>query len=669
MSETSQTKREANSEKQFLTNMAANMLEQAFKEKTARAEMTLKAEAQYFNKVPRRIKGRINAPLPIMSGFVDTLQSKIDDPPVIKIGHTELADLKKAKKVSAALRVDSAPDKGMWDIKDLLTKGQAIFWGRGFFKYFAESDPQYTSHLETPDPADMAVFNKGGWNLENHRFAGEANIKRSRWEIKNGERANLYDPEQVTALLAASNRDETSGISEEEDLRRKRLQNMGVMIGEQDFDGQEELSLAEAVLEWKGKRKYLLFDPKTKIWLRVDDFSDVTKSELLPWVSYATHMNAWNFWSKASVDDVYPIADLMRVVLMEGIHNLRKRTSGMRAVDSSIFPDISKLRWGPDKTIFGKAMDKGKQLSQGVFEFQTEDNTAITINLIDYLNSLMAQKTGVSSETQGQSEESRVGIAFLNVQQAADRFNLINKYYRHAWTELGKRYAVGLKEHMTEDVLVEMIGTQGVEYEKLTREDLNTKRDFSFEIVGGSAEAEADAIKKQQKADSLGSAVSSYPDQFNPSVTSEMILRNGGWEEVDIKLLMNTDSTGDEMLISEAEQTIQEILDSKKELSIPFNRRANRAFLTHFMDFVADNEIEEKHRVRIEEYFAQHVEQAEQNERRVARAVADAPAGNVEVPSEDGAVPVAEADPATAAASIPPTSSVQRRAQEIAPVQ
>ena len=645
------------------------------KQKETRNKLTVKAEGQYNNKTPKRLKGRINAPVPIMGGFVDTLQSKIDDPPVINIGHTDLADLKKAKKVSAAFKVDSAPDRGMWDIKDLVNKKQGIFWGRAFFKIFAESDPHYQSILETPDPADMAVFDTGmgsgkAWNLENHFFVSQANIIKSKWDLKSGTRSKIYNKDQVAALIAATGQEDIARIKEEEELRRRRLANLGVDVMAKDFTGEDLFNLAECVMEWKGERIYLLFDLRTKLWVRVEPNKDLFKSDLFPWVSYGSHTDSWHFWNKASVDDVYPIAEMMRIILMEGIHNLRKRTSGMRAVDSSIFPDLKKMKWGPDKTIFANALRGGKQINQGIYEFQTEDNTTITINLIEYLNNFLAQKTGVNAESQGQSDQKLVGIAFLNTQQAADRFNLMNRFYRHAWTELGKRYVHGLEEHMTENMLVEMIGSQGTEWEELTRKDLKPNRDFTYKVTGGQAEAEANALKQEQKAKSLGEAVSAFPQQFNEKVTPEQILRNGGWEETEITLLMNPESAGNEMLLSEAEQAIQEIVNENKsidELTIPFNGKANKAFLKYIMDYVDDfrNALTEDQIATLMRYFEEHTDVALQNERSGRRAAALTPpgVGNVDVPPP---VPGADTPPLDAPPRETPASPVPSASETIA---
>jgi hypothetical protein len=56
----------------------------------------------------------------------------------------------------------------------------------------------------------------------------------------------------------------------------------------------------------------------------------------------------------------------------------------------------------------------------------------------------------------------------------------------------------------------------------------------------GMAEEQMNQVKKDRKSQSLTAAVMAYPDRFNPDTTSKALLGNGGWEEHEIKALMDT---------------------------------------------------------------------------------------------------------------------------------
>src|SRR5262249_26300869 len=122
------------------------------------------AEDQYFNKQVKSLKQRYNVPIPIVPGFVETLLSKVDDPPTIKAEQVEEADYKAVQKVNAFIEFDSQKDDHDWDMIDLDAKKQAIIYGRAIGKYFAQSLPTYKSNLELVDVYDFIADPIGGGN-------------------------------------------------------------------------------------------------------------------------------------------------------------------------------------------------------------------------------------------------------------------------------------------------------------------------------------------------------------------------------------------------------------------------------------------------------------------------------------------------------------------------
>src|ERR1043165_2455986 len=65
------------------------------------------AEDQYFNKQTKSLKQRFNVPIPTVPGFVETLLSKIDDPPTLKFEQAEDADYKAVQKANAFREVEA----------------------------------------------------------------------------------------------------------------------------------------------------------------------------------------------------------------------------------------------------------------------------------------------------------------------------------------------------------------------------------------------------------------------------------------------------------------------------------------------------------------------------------------------------------------------------------
>src|SRR5439155_11190817 len=124
-----------------------------------------------------------------------------------------------------------------------------------------------------------------------------------------------YDGQQVSKLLSASLMMKKEQL-EEMDTREQSMRSLGLNLKAYSYVGQEVYSFVTWGMVYNGVRQYLMFEPKTKIWIRAHKLDDVFKRksdepELWPFVSWATHYDTWNFWSKAPADDVYPIHDAM----------------------------------------------------------------------------------------------------------------------------------------------------------------------------------------------------------------------------------------------------------------------------------------------------------------------------------------------------------------------
>src|SRR3990167_5025010 len=180
-----------------LVDIAVKQLETSRKFTQKRMEDIQKSEDLYYGKTRPALLGRFNVPLPIMSGFVDTLMAKIDDPPYLRFNPTDEADTIKAKKVNSAWEIDSSSTRGKWGMKDRGMKKLACFSGRGSAIYWAESGPEYKSNIEVVDHLDLHSQPMGGQDLEKHLFAGREMVFLTVPELEAGAASGLYDATQV----------------------------------------------------------------------------------------------------------------------------------------------------------------------------------------------------------------------------------------------------------------------------------------------------------------------------------------------------------------------------------------------------------------------------------------------------------------------------------------
>ena len=638
---------ESNKLADTLTSIAVKQLGVGIKFRQPRLDDILKAEELYFNRKTKTLKGRFNIPLPIMSGFVDTLVAKIDDEITINYDHTEEADKIKARKVQAAWRFDSAPTRGMWAIKDILVKKLAIFSGRGIYKAFAESDPYYQFCFDIVDAFDFIAEPNGGWHLENHLFCGQENIFKTKKQLEEGVASELYNAENVKSILLSTS-DEKLQINR--DLfqnRAKRLQGFGLDATSNNYVGQDIYALVEWNMAWNGKRYYILFEPVTGLWVRFAPLEEITGTPekgcqpRYVWKSWATHYDAWNFWSKAPVDDIRPIAEGMKVITNFMFDDVQKKLWGQRIFDAEIIVDPAQLEWDrPDKLIQA-VLPAGKKLSDGVYEFQTNDNSSMVISLVDYFRGFIGTESGVTPQTKGESDEKILGIAKINEGEVADRLGLYNKFYVQCYAELGLAYLSGLKEHMDEKLLIRMIGEAGAESAELTKEDLNFTSAPDVRITGGKSEARKNEALQEKKIVALTGAIAIAPELFSKKVVSESILQNGGWDPDEITSLMDVSSDGNEEESIRASQAIQDLLVDKK---IDIYNGATTRFVEKILRFASAKVLKPDQKIRLMNYAQAHQpiimkNMAMKAQREITQAQLANPAGAPPIEASDKIVP------------------------------
>lgn len=601
----------------ILLPIAIKQYDAAVTYRQPKLDAILKAEELYFNKVVKSLRGRFNVPLPIVSGFVDTLLAKIDDEISINYDATNDADKIRARKLTAAWKYDSGPTRGMWAIKDLLVKKLAIFSGRGIFKIFSESDPTYKNYLGITDPFNFLAEPNGGWWLENHLFCGEENIFRTKDALETGPQ---YDQGQVSKLVVSSGGQDYKDAHDLYMNSQRRHNNMGLDPITNNYVGNQIFALVEWNMEHEGKRYYLFFDPRAKIWVRCCPLEEITgeaeDGEDFPtymWKSWATHYDAWNFWSKAPVDDVVPVAVAIKTVCNFMMDDVQKRLWGQRIFDQEFFDDPNMLEWDrPDKIVMA-SVPTGKSLSQGVYEFQTGDKSTITVNLIDYMRNFIGTESGVTPQAKGNTDEKLLGLAKINEGEVADRLGLTNKFYVQCDTELGSAYKKGLKMCCPEKMLIRMIGETGEESSWITPEDLDFTSSPNIRVTGGQTEARKSELLQQKKTAALTSALTLAPDIMNKKITVQAMLENGGFELDEITPLLDVSTTGDEMQSVRAHQAIQMILKGQKP---PLYKGATNRFAQIIIKFSDDNITDDKINIELMKYGLAHKDIIIQNEAR-----------------------------------------------------
>jgi hypothetical protein len=563
-----------------IINQLSREFDSAMAFKQGRVAAWQSSEDLYFGKVKKTLKNRSCVPIPVMSGFINTLFSKIDEPPNLKFEPTEESDTRIASKVQSLYQKDKKSQDYGWDMADLGAKKMAAFYGRGIFKAYGERNPDYRFNLDAVDPYNFYIDPLGGGWMENARYLGESGIWRDKETIQRGVDRGIYDKDEVAKLFSTENADGNVNDGGDQNQKANRFSVLN-LSNEHNYTGDNLFNLVESGTTFEGERYYCLWSYEKKAILRWEKLTDVFKSNLWWWASFAPYHDENIFWTLSPADDIRPVAQAMFVLLNQELDNRQRTNWNMMAFDPDLF-EGENLDWRPDGRIMGK---KGsiKPLQNGIYQFQTPQLNG-TINLVQYLDEMMGQKSGVTASAQGQSQNDKVGIYYGDMQQVADRLGLISKYYQNCWKAIGRRYVWNLHENLPRNTAIKMIGVKGASWEVVNRADINP--DMDIDVESANAQMSLDIVKKKSRQEAL------IGIQNNPALTQavnnkwllEQILLTGDYTEEDVRRAMDKD-WGNNELLAEAAEAIEKIVRNKE---VKPNRQANAAYLQKILDYAVD---------------------------------------------------------------------------------
>lgn len=552
--------------KNKLTDIASKQLAASSSFKKPRISQWRKFDDMYNGVVKKKLRVMFNVPLPILSGMLDTLSASYDEPVELEFFKKHPADYFKAKKTQAMWEMEKGSNAktARWDYKARIDKKTNIRYGRSILKSFAESDPTYRNVLQNTNPYYFHCQPLGGGLLENHLFTGEENIFKSEYDIKMGVENGIYDKNQFKELKSRSSDTEYQrelGMEWEEKMARFR--SLGLDPDKDNFVGEKRFNLVEWCLTYRGERWYVLFDPWTKTWLRVEKLSDIFSKNLFPWASWASHEDDAVFWSIGYGDILYPVADSATTLFNQELTNREKKNYNSRMYDKDMVTNVAKLdaaQYRADSLVEIDTKGGSRPIDKAVINFETAELKG-TIELIDWVHQAVGKDTGITDIAQGASMQptKKVNVAYLEQTAVAKRIGYKSQSYTECWGEIGTRYVQGLKDHMSKEQYIEILGEEGIEPDVMTREDLYTKNDLGVRVVSStSRKAEAQSKKEGRiKANELLQNSQNVNSEMRDAATLRDI---GGYSEAEIRIWLDTKNYASRESIAKAHIAIQEIL-------------------------------------------------------------------------------------------------------------
>ncbi|MDE1944815.1 MAG: hypothetical protein KGI03_00885 [Patescibacteria group bacterium] len=521
-------------------------------------------EENYLGKVRPRISGRSNFPVPVLGRYLDEMRSRLDETPNLKFdSQVSISRKLIARKASAIIHDLKKPSKGNWNKYDRVSRRHAQFAGYNAVDFYSETEDGQFKLNFSPMHHSEFVFELGGGNdLEKHMGVGRFPIWRTKGQLEARAKSGLYSEDQVRQLTSRYGASDFRKHNDFFVTRTQHLKALGIDIDNNSYVGQPIYPLAQIQLTMDdGERFLLTFDYWSGIWVRFVPLKEV----------FPSGMYSIDFWQtdedeevmcKSPCDDIFPLAEGIRVKVNQLFDNHTKRIYGQRGYDPNFVPDPTALIWKAADQLTKMKSYNGKPISQGIYEFKTEDMTGSTISFMDWMDKFLVSVVGINPNDVSE-EVQKVGIMFGQLQKTAARLGSQNKSFMEMWQRLGYRALWEMREFLTEPQAVRMIGTRGVEWDSFVGEELDDPADFDIMAEGSNVELEMSEARKKHQGEAMDMVIKDpdFKKELNPRAAVEFILKHKGqFSEEEANKIMDKEHYGNEDMISRADLACEEIV-------------------------------------------------------------------------------------------------------------
>lgn len=539
-----------------------------------------KNEKMYYGLKEPTDSSRANVDLSGMSEHVETLLSKVDNPLTFKYVKKKNSQLRRVERLNALKTQDANID--FWDLKDIVGKKQCIIYGRAIYSYFADSpNGEYKAHLENVDIYDYLIDpSAGGIDIEQAMYMGRYGVIKTRSDLRKGVKDGLYLKYETEQLVeGASN---TNSTTQEEVNKYPRRRDQNVWTTTVEISGSDKFKFWQWYTTFEGERYYLLLSEDGSRAIRVEKLKDIFASDLYPFWTYAYIPDLTEFWTPSPCDKVRELIMAQSVSINQMLDNAEQINKPMKVVSVGAIEDLASLKYRKD----GIVKVKGDIDVNRAYQTISTPSINTPLEVYDRLDIIKQTASGVTAGAKGVSEDDKVAVYEGNQMNVADRFGLFNKSYSFGYKRFAKLYELGVREHLTKKKAIDVLGPDGIDIEYVGRRDIFRKDDdFGVLVEASNAEMQISEGERQRKVAFLTQEAQN--PNINAKKATEMRLSIAGFNEEEIRQLMDTSEFGDAELMAEADRDIEALLDGK---DIKPNRAATTAYKQRFVDYMTDHE-------------------------------------------------------------------------------
>lgn len=592
----------------LIVSQAIKEIQWARRYKQGKIRNWQKNEQMYYGKKVATTDSRANVDLSRMQEFVHTLLSKIDNSLTFKFTKRKESQLKRVALLNSLKTYDS--DRNGWDMKDLVGKKQGIVYGRAVYHYNAESENGgYRPDLCPTDVYDFLIDPScGGYDIEIARFMGDWGVSLTRQDLEVGIEQGIYDKPIVDQILQGDG----NNTDKNQEETNKQARNY-----DQNTIGQKEIQSDDKFKFWRwhttfynketktSERYYLVMQEKSGGCIRIEKLEDLfTPTEEFP-------KSAWPYWTWAAFPDLTEFwtpsyCDYARELFLAQYTTINQMLDNAEAVNKPqkavVVGDIenpNELKYRRDGIIKVK---KGGDINKSV-QMLVVPSIDTPLKVFEALEAIYEKALGVTPiETGNANQEGKVAIYEGNQAQNADRFGLLNKSYGDGYKRFARLYEVGVRDHLVKKIAIDIVGPDGIEVIEVKKSDIFKRADrFALMVEASNAEFMASKQKQETKLAFLSAHTGDPVPIQNPKKAYEMEARVAGFNEDEIKQLMDMSEFGNAELMSECDADIESILEGEKVI---LNQSANAAYAQKMKNWVGDHIEELKGNGKFEKLIA-----------------------------------------------------------------
>ena len=528
-----------------------------------------KIDDLYFGRKVVSLVSRANVHIPKLQGSVETLLGKINRPPYINFDSEDEADRVQVAIAMALLKKDMR--SGLWTLKDVLMKKEAVLYGRAIEKKYSMDDSVngFVDVLEVVDDLDFLIDPMAGGiePFKLARYCGQDNIIRTKFELENED---AYDQDVVADVVSHLGSDASA------DNRYRSIANRRLALGLSNavLVSDDAVKLVEWYTTYEGVRYYVLFSPEHKKSIRIEKLKELFGNNEFPFASWAPFPSAFEFWTPAPAE-LFKEINIVENVLISQI------------LDNNAFRNYGQVYYDKNKVLNPKMLDptpQGKVPVNGdprnIIMNRDFPSIIESMNIFQLLETTWDRETGVTTQAKGVPHSKRMSATEFSglIDEIAERIFTSNILYQEHYHRLVGLYVNGLKENMTEKRKVRILGINGMETMEIDKTKMTADLDIVIKV--GVDEESEEQVNRDKFFDAL-------PDMrkradLNQSFLDEKQARYLGFSDDEVDRLLHPELEGDWMILSAAASENEKLLKEKVEP----NTAATTGHIQKHLDFI-----------------------------------------------------------------------------------